>query len=126
MVYISCVLLREPQGAAAALMAPATSSAFLTTEMLHLLSLVQQSNVSLAFLFNFERKSVFWNFQHSPIYAGASANTAASLRHAILSSLIYVAVLSGMDCLYCCTHGFSKTLTTEEAPASIQMCCQLT
>lgn len=116
-------MLTEPEEAAAALMAP---SALLTTAMLHLLSLFQESDVSLAFLCNFERKSVFWNFRHSPIYAGASANAAASLKHAILSSLIYVAVLSGMDCLYCCTHGFSKTLTSEEAPASIQMCCQLT
>lgn len=43
----------QPEEAAAALMAPATSSAFLTPEILHLLSIFEESDVPLAFVFNF-------------------------------------------------------------------------
>lgn len=66
-VLRSCVFLAEPEEAAAALVAPATSSAFLITEILHLSSVFQESDFPLAFIFNFGGKSVFWNFQHSPI-----------------------------------------------------------
>lgn len=65
--YISRVFLAEPAEAAAALMAPATSSAFLITEILHLSSVLQESDVPLAFIFSFGGKSVFWTFQHSPM-----------------------------------------------------------
>lgn len=108
-------------------MAPATSSAFLISKLLHVSSVVQESDVPLAFIFNSGGKSVFWNFQHSPIICRCPQQT---LQHhsdpAILSALIYVAVLSKAGCLDCSTHGFAKALTSEEAPASIQMCCQLT
>lgn len=82
---------------------------------------------SIIFGFSILRANLFSGISNAhQKHAGASACAAASLRRAILSSVIYVAVLSRTDCLYCSTHGFSKALTSEEAPASIQMCCQLT
>lgn len=78
-----------------------------------------------AFVFHLSGKwcSISFHFQFRRqicLYAVALAGAAASLRHAFLSSLIYVAVLPRTDCLYCSTHGFLKALTSEEVLASFK------